>query len=320
MNLYYYLDANNAQCGPVDASALSALGVTPTTLVWTQGMDEWQPASQVPELAPYLSPATDNTYYAGPTYYGSTGNVPDPAQPRPNNNLVWAILTTLFCCLPFGVYAIIRATKVNGLYDSGQYEEAQKAAKDARNFSIISAIIGLICTIIYIVFLLNSNNPFTNPSYDDSSYDDFYNSTEQVEGTDDYDVVEAEEAAAPVDDDYGYDDIDSPESFLETAIADYKSTLPIDVGNGITITDIQLTSNNVVYIAECDEDLIDVDVLNTMKATLKKEMRSIVVDDTDEDTQAFLQFCRKSHRGVAYKYVGSQSGKTCLVTIPYSEL
>jgi hypothetical protein len=34
---------------------------------------------------------------------------------RPNipNHLVWAILTTIFCCLPFGIVAIVYAAQVN---------------------------------------------------------------------------------------------------------------------------------------------------------------------------------------------------------------
>lgn len=55
MNLYYYLDAQRQKCGPVQAHELASLGVTDTTLVWTHGMDNWQPANQVPELAPYLA-------------------------------------------------------------------------------------------------------------------------------------------------------------------------------------------------------------------------------------------------------------------------
>ena len=36
--------------------------------------------------------------------------------PRPNNYLALAIFTTVCCCLPAGIYAIIRAMKVNDYY------------------------------------------------------------------------------------------------------------------------------------------------------------------------------------------------------------
>lgn len=31
----------------------------------------------------------------------------------PDNNLVWAILSTVLCCLPLGIVAIIKSTQVN---------------------------------------------------------------------------------------------------------------------------------------------------------------------------------------------------------------
>ena len=39
---------------------------------------------------------------------------------KPDSNLVWAILTTLICCLPFGVVAIVKACKVDSLWANGQ--------------------------------------------------------------------------------------------------------------------------------------------------------------------------------------------------------
>jgi hypothetical protein len=42
--------------GPVSASALRAQGdITPETLVWRRGMNEWTPASAVPELVTIFS-------------------------------------------------------------------------------------------------------------------------------------------------------------------------------------------------------------------------------------------------------------------------
>lgn len=36
-------------------------------------------------------------------------------QNKADNNMIWAILCTLFCCLPFGIVSIINAAKVDGL-------------------------------------------------------------------------------------------------------------------------------------------------------------------------------------------------------------
>ena len=48
--MYYYLDNNNQQRGPVELGQLQSLGVTAETFVWKAGMDQWQKAKDVPEV------------------------------------------------------------------------------------------------------------------------------------------------------------------------------------------------------------------------------------------------------------------------------
>jgi predicted secreted protein len=74
-----------------------------------------------------------------------------PAGQAPNNYLVWSILVTLFCCLPLGIVAIIKSTQVSGLWQSGQYAEAQAAAAAAKKYVIWSAVAGVVVGIIYAI-------------------------------------------------------------------------------------------------------------------------------------------------------------------------
>ena len=39
---------------------------------------------------------------------------------KPDNNLVWAILSTVLCCMPLGIVAIIKATSVDTLWTAGK--------------------------------------------------------------------------------------------------------------------------------------------------------------------------------------------------------
>lgn len=48
--LYYYIGFNNTQCGSAIKDQLVALGVTPNTFVWREGMIDWQQAKFVEEL------------------------------------------------------------------------------------------------------------------------------------------------------------------------------------------------------------------------------------------------------------------------------
>lgn len=72
----------------------------------------------------------------------------------PDNNLVWAILCTVLCCLPLGIVAIIRATKVNELWALGDFAGAQKAADEAKKWAIWGAAITIIGMVLYVLFIL----------------------------------------------------------------------------------------------------------------------------------------------------------------------
>lgn len=78
-----------------------------------------------------------------------------PGQQEPDNYLVWAILCTVLCCLPFGIVSIVYSTKVSGLWSQGRYAEAQAASNNAKEWAIIGAIVGavvaVIGTILYVV-------------------------------------------------------------------------------------------------------------------------------------------------------------------------
>lgn len=71
-------------------------------------------------------------------------------QPCPDSNLVWAILTTVLCCLPFGVVAIVYACKVNDRYAVGDVQGAIDASQKAKKWSIYSAVTSLVIGVIYL--------------------------------------------------------------------------------------------------------------------------------------------------------------------------
>jgi hypothetical protein len=66
---------------------------------------------------------------------------------------VWSILVTLFCCLPFGIVAIVKSSQVNGLWAQGRYPEAQASADSARKWIIWSVVVGLIVIVINLILV-----------------------------------------------------------------------------------------------------------------------------------------------------------------------
>ncbi len=79
-------------------------------------------------------------------------NTNTPAGAPPENNLVWAIVCTVMCCIPLGIVAIIKSTKVKELWLQGDHAGAQKAADDAKKYSIWGAAIAGIGVILYFIF------------------------------------------------------------------------------------------------------------------------------------------------------------------------
>lgn len=82
-----------------------------------------------------------------------------PGQPQdqkplpPNNYLVWAILVTIFCCVPFGIVSIVYASKVDTAYGMGNYDEAYRLSRQAKNWMNASWITGLSVAILYVIFV-----------------------------------------------------------------------------------------------------------------------------------------------------------------------
>lgn len=67
--------------------------------------------------------------------------------------LIAAIISTICCCLPFGIAAIVYALKIDTAVAVGNMADAQRFAKISRNWIIASVAIGVIVlggyTILY---------------------------------------------------------------------------------------------------------------------------------------------------------------------------
>jgi hypothetical protein len=76
------------------------------------------------------------------------------------NYLVQAILVTLFCCLPFGIVAIVYAAQVNSRLQAGDTSGARHASGNARMWCWISFGLGLAFGLFYMVaVVLAGMNP-----------------------------------------------------------------------------------------------------------------------------------------------------------------
>lgn len=117
----YFIIENNQQVGPLTLEQLVARNITSDTLVWKEGMEDWQPAWKVDELHTVLDQIRANAEQAAqsqqncqvtpPEYQaqgnygyetqGGNPNTPHPERDmltptKPKSYLVWKILGGLF--------------------------------------------------------------------------------------------------------------------------------------------------------------------------------------------------------------------------------
>ena len=166
MTLWYY-SKMGLQQGPVPEDELRQkirrAEIGDTNLVWREGMADWLPISQVAELKDTVSPAIpDPAPQTGmptpvvppPQPQQSQGNVPLPQPPAYQGNYIapvipnymWqsvvaTVVGLLFCCflsMPFGIVAIVFASKVEGLRVQGDIAGAMNASNTAKTWMIVS--------------------------------------------------------------------------------------------------------------------------------------------------------------------------------------
>ena len=128
-----------------------------------EGSPEWQGQPQQPEWQgqpqqPEWQGQPQQPGWQQPQQPGGWPAQPPgawPGQQEPDNYLVWAILCTVLCCLPFGIVSLVYSNKVAGLWAQGRVAEAQEASSNAKKWAIIGAIAGgvtyAIIVILYIV-------------------------------------------------------------------------------------------------------------------------------------------------------------------------
>lgn len=73
---------------------------------------------------------------------------------KPNSGMGLAFFTTLCCSTLIGIYAMVLADKVDTLYYSGRYREAEMKAADSKKWSIIGIIVGIAFDIIIIIVFI----------------------------------------------------------------------------------------------------------------------------------------------------------------------
>lgn len=150
----YWINHNGVQSGPVDLEGLKEMGLTSAAYVWHEGLSDWVKITQLPELqglyemvAEPFQPEAVAQAAAAPQQAAPVQPVqpqPETPEPCPPTNLVWAIITTVLCCIPPGIVAIFYALKVSNKYREGDIEGAKRASETGAWWCIAAIILGII--------------------------------------------------------------------------------------------------------------------------------------------------------------------------------
>ena len=97
------------------------------------------------------------------SYCANCGTVLIPGQPQHiPNHLVWAILSTICCCIPTGIVSIVYAARVNGLVAAGDFARARQASENAKTWAWVSFGLGIVSGVAYFALTATLNtNPLT---------------------------------------------------------------------------------------------------------------------------------------------------------------
>jgi DNA-directed RNA polymerase subunit RPC12/RpoP len=73
--------------------------------------------------------------------------------------LVEAVLCTIFCCLPFGIVALVKAAEVNAALARGDRERARAASESAKSWCIVAFGVALALFVIVVWTVLTASGP-----------------------------------------------------------------------------------------------------------------------------------------------------------------
>lgn len=166
MNRYFYIDAEGKQKGTFSPGELRQ-HINPKTLVWTQGMAQWQRADTVEELIPLFAvdaapaQAAQSAPVLNQPLVTATAATPQPMGPMPKKWLVESILVTLipfFCCSNvfslLGIVAIVYASQVESYFTRGDYAASLSSSRSAGRWTKITLWIAIGWFILMILMVV----------------------------------------------------------------------------------------------------------------------------------------------------------------------
>ncbi len=110
-----------------------------------------------------------------------------------------------------------------------------------------------------------------------------------------------------------------PLSALKSALDVTNLQMPMVIDQGLTINKIYLDGDYVVYNCITDENYYSIDELRNNIHVMQESIDELF-DISNPSVALFINYCLNANKGIAYRYVGDQSGKVCFVPFTVREL
>ncbi len=159
MHTYYFV-IDGQQYGPTQLDQVAALDITPSTLTWHEGLENWIKASDIPEIADIL---TQKRNMSTADMHDTQIQVEKPAS-QPTNDSIQPVDTDNECpkprlglaifsaiMFPIGIAAIVKTSLIKTRWAQGRRDDARWLAKSAHKYAIASIISGIVM-IAFIIF------------------------------------------------------------------------------------------------------------------------------------------------------------------------
>lgn len=110
---------------------------------------------------------------------------------------------------------------------------------------------------------------------------------------------------------------------LKSSVETGKNMLPMDLGNGITMTDMYLSNGSLYYIYEVDENQVPLEswndeVIANVKAAIINELKTSAQGDASN--AQLIHLCSQTGTDIVYRYKGDQTGIEYDITVGSNEL
>ena len=99
----------------------------------------------------------------------------------------------------------------------------------------------------------------------------------------------------------------TPEESLNMIIENNKKSCPLDMQNGMVMTDIGLVNGILLTEITVDEDLYSMSVMESNKAIIRQDIIEMIQQEKDMMAVKMAEILLKTNNGMGYIYIGNTS-------------